>query len=99
MSGSFLIAGTTIGGGMLAIPLLTARIGFFPALMLMALVWFVMFLSGLFVVQGVLWMDKKVNFLHLANFYLGKKGQWLTGFLFIFLYLSIAPLCSCLLEQ
>lgn len=81
-----LIAGTTIGAGMLGIPLLTASLGFFPALLITVMVWVFMLATGLLLLEASLGIEEGGNFLSLSKAYLGPYGQAITGFLFVFLY-------------
>ena len=54
VSGTSLIAGTTIGAGMLGIPLVTSEAGFFPAACATFGVWIFMVLTGLLYVEVAL---------------------------------------------
>ena len=47
ISALFLIAGTSVGAGMLALPLITAQVGLVPSLLIFLLTWFVMLLAAL----------------------------------------------------
>lgn len=86
ISGSALIAGTSIGAGMLAIPLITSQAGFIPAMVVTALVWLFMLVTGLLLLEVTLWLPEGSNFLSLAGFFLGPVGRWVTGVIFAFLY-------------
>lgn len=86
LSGSSLIAGTMIGAGMLGIPLLTANCGFFPAFLITTLVWLFMACTGLLFLEASLWAPEGAHFLTISEIFLGKKGKYLTGVMFIFLY-------------
>lgn len=83
---SLLIAGTTIGAGMLGIPLVTSGAGFYPAVLITTLVWLFMVVSGLYLLEATISRPQGSSFLSLSEFYLGKKGRAITGFLFLFLY-------------
>ena len=48
VGGTLLIAATTIGVGMLALPLATGGGGFFPATMIYLMTWFFMWIDALF---------------------------------------------------
>ena len=85
-SGALLIAGTTIGAGMLGIPLLTAEAGFLPAIFITFAVWLFMMATGYLLLEATLWMPTDANFLSLAKKFLGNHGKWITGVLFLFLY-------------
>ncbi len=86
ISGSLMIAGTTIGAGMLGIPLETAKAGFFPSIVMTILVWFFMLCTGLLFMEVSLWMPEGTNVLSMANRFLGQTGRNLAGGLFVFLY-------------
>ncbi len=86
ISGTFLIAGTMIGAGMLGIPLVTAESGFIPGLLVTLLVWFFMYCTGLIFLEVTLWMPDGSNVLSISNHFLGRYGRWLSGGMFVFLY-------------
>ena len=86
LSGSSLIAGTTIGAGMLGIPLLTAKAGFYPALFITSLVWLFMLGTGLALIEASLWMPSGSNVLTMTGRLLGNKSRFVAGSLFLFLY-------------
>ncbi len=85
-SGTLMIAGTAIGAGMLGIPLLTAQAGFWPSLFITALVWVFMLCTGLLFLEVSLWMPAGSNILSMAQRFLGRKGKFVAGGMFIFLY-------------
>lgn len=89
LSGSLLIAGTTIGAGMLGIPLVTAEAGFFPAFGMTTVVWLFMVLTGILLLEVTFWMKERASFLSIAERFLGPTGKIATGFLFVFLYFSL----------
>ena len=86
ISVTLLIAGTTIGAGMLAIPLVTASSGFLPAFVITFFVWLFMFVTGLLFLEATLWMPKDSNVLSMTERFLGKKFKILSGSTFVFLY-------------
>lgn len=86
VSGTLMIAGTTIGAGMLGIPLVTAQAGFAPAFCVTALVWLFMVATGLLFLEVALWMPEGANIVSMAQRFLGAKGKWLAGGMFLFLY-------------
>lgn len=86
ISGSLLISGTTIGAGMLGIPLLTAGSGLYPALFITLLVWLFMLATGLLVAEATLWMPPGANILTMTARLLGPYGRFIAGGLFLFLY-------------
>lgn len=86
LSGSLLIAGTTVGAGMLGIPLLTAQAGYYPALVITLLVWLFMLCTGQLFLEVTLWMPDGSNILSMARKFLGPKGELSAGLTFLFYY-------------
>jgi len=86
VSGTFLIAGTMIGAGMLGIPLVTGVSGFIPGIIVTSIVWFFMYCTGLLFLEVTLWMPDGSNVLSIAGRFFGKGGRLLSGGMFIFLY-------------
>ena len=86
ISGTSLIAGTTIGAGMLGIPLVTAKAGFVPALGITLIAWLFMVLTGLLYLEVALAMPNGANIFSMAGRYLGSRGRWAAGAMFLFLY-------------
>ena len=82
----FLVAGTCIGGGMLALPVATCQTGFFPSLTIMVLAWFAMTCTALCLVEVGFWMKK--DDAHLSSMtgqFLGKPGKALSWVLYLFI--------------
>ncbi|MCI0382282.1 MAG: tyrosine transporter [Chlamydiae bacterium] len=86
MSGAMVVAGTAIGAGMLGIPLLTVKAGFWPACFITFATWAFMLFTGLLFLEATLWMPPGSNLLSMTERFFGKKGRWFAGSLFIFLY-------------
>jgi len=86
ISGTFLIAGTMIGAGMLGIPLVTGASGFVPGIVASLIVWFFMYCTGLLFLEVTLWMPCGSNVLSIAGRFFGKWGRLFSGAMFIFLY-------------
>ena len=78
----FLLAGTTLGAGMLALPLVAAKVGFFYSLLLLIFVWAVMCYTGLLVLEVNLAFEPyRNNFDSMAQKTLGYTGKviaWVT---------------------
>lgn len=85
LSAAFLISGTCVGGGMLALPVETSQMGFFPSLVAMALTWVFMTISGLLLVEANLWMPEGAHIMTMASHLLGKVGKWLCVALYLFM--------------
>lgn len=95
--GSLLIAGTAIGGGMLALPVLTSTAGFFPSLVIYVLCWLFMACTGLLLLEVCLWLKGDSNIVSMADHTLGKSGKVAAWFLYIFLFycLTVAYMVGC----
>lgn len=90
LSAMFLVAGTSIGGGMLALPVATGINGFFPSLTVMFICWVMMTLTGLFLLEISLWMEDGVHINTMTYRILGNTGRWVTWILYLFVcYASI----------
>jgi tyrosine-specific transport protein len=90
ISAMFLVAGTCIGGGMLAIPVATGVNGFLPSTAIMLLCWLGMTLSALFILEINLWLKPGAHFITMASTILGPIGKYVSWFLYLFVcYASI----------
>lgn len=85
-SGVLLIGGTSIGAGMLALPIVTGLSGFFPAMLVNTLCWLFMLITGLLLLEVTLWMPDRSNILSMTQRFLGPVGKFFGGASFIFLY-------------
>ncbi|MFA6916187.1 MAG: aromatic amino acid transport family protein [Parachlamydiales bacterium] len=97
LGGTLLIAGTTIGGGMLALPVLTCLGGFLPSLVIYTLCWLFMTATGLLFLEVSLWLHRDANIVSMAESTLGKWGKAFAWLLYIFLFycLSLAYIVGC----
>lgn len=97
LGGTLLIAGTTIGGGMLALPVLTCLGGFVPSLVIYVLCWLFMTATGLLFLEVSLWLHKDANIVSMADSTLGKWGKLFAWLLYIFLFycLTLAYIVGC----
>lgn len=87
--GIALVAGTCIGGGMLALPVETAEAGFFPALAGLFLAWIYMLLTGLLLVEATLWVKRPhPHLVSLSQQFLGPSGRYLSILLVLFMGLG-----------
>ena len=89
---ALLITGCCIGVGMIGLPVMSAMTGFIPTTLAMILCYFFATGTGLLILEATLWFDRKVNFVSMAQFALGKTGgamAWLS-FLFLFYCLFVA---------
>lgn len=86
LRGTLLIAGTSIGGGMLALPVLTSQVGFFPSLLIYFVCWLFMMSTGLLFLEISLWFPKDANIISMAEHTLGKWGKYVAWGLYLFLF-------------
>lgn len=89
MGGILLVAGTAIGAGMLALPILTGQAGFTASTLLFIAVWLGALFTSLLVLEVNLWFKNEVNLISMARFTLGRKGEIVTWVLFLLLLYSL----------
>lgn len=87
--GILLVVGTTIGAGMLALPIATANAGFFGSLSLLVSCWAIMLISALLFLEVNLWLPTNSNMISMAGATLGRMGQALTWVVYLLLLYSI----------
>lgn len=83
--GILLVAGTTIGAAMLALPTVTGMAGLKPTLLLFLFYWVVMTYSALLMLEVNLWMEGDVNLISMARATLGKPGEIVSWCLYLLL--------------
>lgn len=89
LGGILLIAGCCIGAGMLGLPILSAQTGFYPSLSMFILCWLFMVTTGLLLLEVNLWYSGEVNIITMAGKTLGRSGQSIAWFVFLFLFYSL----------
>lgn len=89
LSGTLLVAGTTIGVGMLALPVATGPGGFIPALAMYLICWLFMLATGLLLVEVGLSMPKGTSFISMAESVLGPTGKYLFWVAYLFLFVTV----------
>lgn len=87
--GVLLVAGTSIGGGMLALPILTSVTGFIPSLCIYLLCWLFMASTGLLFLEITQWMHREANIVSMAQRTLGRPGKIVAWILYLFLFYSL----------
>lgn len=92
IGGILLIIGTSIGAGMLALPIATAQLGFFGSLVLLVLAWLVMTTGALLILEVNLWLPHSSNLLSMAKRTLGPIGKAFAWVAFLLLLNSL--LCA-----
>jgi tyrosine-specific transport protein len=91
LGGILLIAGTAIGGGMLALPLATATYGFFPSILLLLAGWIITTCSAFLLLEVNLKLPPDSNLISIAKATLGKPGEiiaWLSYLLLLYCLLA-----------
>lgn len=95
ISAMFLVAGTCIGGGMLALPVATGVSGFLPSIVVMFFCWIAMTCSALFLLEANLWMKEGAHVITMASTLLGPIGKVISWCLFLFIsYASLVAYTS-----
>ena len=90
ISAMFLVGGTCIGGGMLALPLATGISGFLPSITVMAFCWLAMTSTALLLIEASLWMQDEVHIISMTSRILGLPGKAVAWILYLFIcYASI----------
>lgn len=84
-----LIVGTSVGAGMLALPVSTAAYGFFPSIALFVVCWLCMMVSGLLILEANLWLNPGANLVSMAQATLGVWGKAVTWGVYLLLFYSL----------
>ena len=90
VGGIFLVAGTTIGAGMLALPIMSSFTGFIPSLLIFAICWLVMLTTAYFFLDVNLSLEGEVNLISMAKHFLGPWGKALSWVFYLLLLYSLA---------
>lgn len=89
LSGIFLVTGTCIGGGMLALPIVTAQCGFLWSLVIFFACWLVMLSSSLMVLEVNSALPANTSFSSMAFKTLGRPGQIVMWVMFLLLLYAL----------
>ncbi|MGI2171385.1 aromatic amino acid transport family protein [Shewanella sp. MF05960] len=84
-----IVAGTAIGGGMLALPLATAALGIIPALILLVIIWAISAYTSLLMLEINLRSGVGDNVHAITGKTLGKAGQLIQGGSFLSLLFAL----------
>lgn len=96
IGGILLVSGTTIGAGMLALPVATGLAGFLPTVCLFLLYWCYMTFTAFLMLEVNLWLGENINLITMAKKTLGRAGEvvsWIT-YLFLLYGLTTAYLAG-----
>lgn len=86
IGGILLIVGTTIGGGMLALPVVMAQSGIWGALFLLISSWLVMTFCAFLILEVNFWMPANSNIIFMAKKTLGLWGEIVSWFCYLLLF-------------
>lgn len=89
--GVLLIVGTSIGGGMLALPVVTAGSGFVGSSLMLIAIWAVMTFCAFLILEVNLWFPPRNNMITMARSTLGKPGElvaWVSYILLLYALLT-----------
>src|SRR5262249_20843831 len=85
IGGILLIIGTSIGGGMLALPVSNAPVGFADSTLFLVICWLAMTLGALLILEVTLWLPSGGNLISMAGKTLGSPGKIVVWILFLLL--------------
>lgn len=91
LGGILLITGNAIGGGMLALPLATAQVGFLYSSLFLIACWGIMLAGGLLILEVNLWFPANSHLISMARATLGIPGAivaWLCYLLLLYALLA-----------
>ncbi|MDP1614299.1 MAG: aromatic amino acid transport family protein [Methylococcales bacterium] len=91
IGGILLIVGTSIGGGMLALPISTAQVGFTNSIFFLVLCWLIMTIGALLILEVNMRLPVGSNMVSMAKSTLGLPGQiiaWVTYLLLLYTLLA-----------
>lgn len=90
VGGILLVAGTTIGAGILAVPVTTGLVGFYPTIGLFLLYTVLMTYAALLFLEVNLWIpDENVNLISMSLATLGRWGEVVSWILYLFLLYTL----------
>lgn len=92
IGGILLVVGTTIGAGILALPVATAQLGFVGSMALLTGAWAVMTVCAFLFLEVTLLLPPNTNLISMAGATLGKPGQLVAWGVYLLLLYSI--LCA-----
>lgn len=89
IGGILLIVGTSIGGGMLALPVSTAEVGFTNSVFFLIMCWLVMTVGALLILEVNLRLPSGSNMVSMAKSTLGIPGQIIAWITYLFLLYTL----------
>ncbi len=89
IGGILLIVGTSIGGGMLALPIANAAAGFWQSSLFMFFAWLLMTSGALFILEANLYLPRGKHMVSMAYATLGNYGLLVTWLSYLFLLYTL----------
>lgn len=89
LGGIFLIVGTCIGGGMIALPIVTATGGFINSVLFLFFCWLVMTIGAFLIMEVNMWLPPGCHLISMAKATLGHWGQALAWFSYLLLLYAV----------
>jgi len=89
IGGILLIVGTSIGGGMLALPVANAAAGFWASSFFLLICWALMTLGAFYILEVNLYLPSGKNMISMANATLGIPGLVVTWLSYLFLLYAL----------
>ncbi len=86
---TLIVAGTTIGAGMLAQPIVSAKFGFLTSSLLLISMWLYMLLAAFYTVELNLKHCKAITIPKLMQLHFGKSGGWIGAFFLLLLFYAL----------
>jgi tyrosine-specific transport protein len=84
-----LIAGCSVGGGIIGLPIITSVAGFLPSSLALLVAWALMTSTGLLLAEVYLWSSDEVSLVTMAQRSVGKIGALIAWVFFLFLFVSL----------
>lgn len=89
LGGILLVAGTSIGAGMLALPIVTSFAGFIPSFFTLAFCWLLMFFTAYLILEVNLACPGDANMITMASRTLGSAGKIVCWVVYLLLLYSL----------
>ncbi|MCB1108383.1 MAG: tyrosine transporter [Chlamydiia bacterium] len=89
LGGIFLVSGTAIGAGMLALPVMTSVMGFIPSMVLFLVCWICMLITAFFFLDVNLSVRGEPNLISMAHRTLGTWGKVVSWIFYLLLLYSL----------
>lgn len=89
LGGALLVSGTTIGAAVLALPVSTGGLGFYPSLMVFIFAWVYLLFTAFLMLELTLAMPEDSNIITMARKTLGRGGKIVAWGIYLFLLYSL----------